>query len=104
MGAGAPIGSGLSNSAIAAGTNTSVAGLNAAAQSPGLISNAMSGASKWWNGLDKTEKILAAQAGTGLASTGFRAIGAYQNDRQARNMYNRQRSDYNTNIGTRIWE
>lgn len=74
------------------------------AGSNGLISNAMSGAQKWWGGLDKTEKILAAQAGTGLASTGFKAIGAYQNNRQARDMYNRQRSDYNTNIGTRIWE
>lgn len=104
MGAGAPIGSGLSNSTIAAGTNTSVAGLNAAAQSPGLIGNAMSGARQWWGNLAPAEKVLAAQAGTGLASTGFKAIGAYQNNRQARDMYNRQRSDYNTNIGTRIWE
>lgn len=67
--------------------------------SGGLINNARN----FWNGLDKTEKFLTAQVGTGLVQTGMNMYGAQKTVDEQRQLEANASNRYNTNIGTRLW-
>ena len=66
-------------------------------------SGVINSARNWWNGMSGTEKLVAAQVGTGLVGTGMQAYGANKANNQQLQLAADQRARYNTNNGARLW-
>jgi hypothetical protein len=66
----------------------------------GLVQGAMRG----WNSLGTTDKLLMAHMGTQLGSTALQMYGANKAADEQEQLNEQQKRDYNTNVGTRLYQ